>query len=110
MKIEEAMAKVRTGRFTLTYDGKRAELATYSVGAMSNDLWGVWSRSMRFLDALTELRAAPGSLCMQRDLPDADVYVIREGIIRKLNGRRIQDAVLYAADLLEEDWILKETP
>lgn len=109
MKIEEAMAKVRTGRFTLTYNSKPAELSSYTVGDISSNNWGVVSRPMTFMDALNELRAAPEGMCMYRNVGDETVYVILSGILNRVReGRSTGETMLNVDDLFEEDWVVEE--
>lgn len=109
MKIEEAMAKVRTGRFTLTYDGKLAGGSVYSVGTLENDRWGATSRPMSFLDALRELCAAPEGMCMYRSVDGETVYVILSGILNRRHDSRVTgETMLNVDDLFEEDWVVEE--
>lgn len=109
MKIEEAMTKVRTGRYTLTYDGKLAGGSVYSVGTLENDRWGATSRPMPFMDALNELRAAPEGMCMYRNVGDETVYVILSGILNRVHeGRSTGETMLNVDDLFEEDWVVEE--
>lgn len=108
MKIEEAMAKVRTGRYTLTYNGT-ATHGLYSAAALASDVWGVTSRPMSFLDALRELCAAPEGMCMYRSVDGETVYVILSGILnRRHDGRVTGETMLNVDDLFEEDWVVEE--
>lgn len=106
MKIEEAMAKVRTGAFVLTrfhlpFEGRELDLED-----MNDNNWGVTTKELDFVTVIRAVQGIDGAQVSRTSDPGNVWEVSGDVLIRKNARGNVIPHALMIPDFLADDWVV----